>query len=575
MKIERNWFKELRQETENKGFWTRGTKVNVGIALMVVTILLSAGILQATRTFTDSNDTHTGTIVYSGNFDFTSGSYFNLSKKITNSKGGIWNATESNLQLAIDDLKTVSHGGTVWIPVGEISITTTLTIQHNGTNLIGCGNRTILKLGNAQNKDILQIGYYDSTGANNLTISGILFDMNNANNDGTHDNNRNSIDIRGYSRDITIRDCFFKNGIGSYIVCGRYTSFIDVDSCNFYGMENTWNMFPGAIWFEGDYCIASHNMIVDTFACGIIFESGTSGSYANYNIADGNIITGNVAIGVYMENGRSGNGTIINNQIYNINSTAYQNNASICNAGILAQNNSIVSNNRIDTVYQMGIQSRNDVIITGNNIKNIHGTGVDGVEGAGHGIYADYGTSIISDNKIENVRDCGIYGTNGNQYVSDNIIKGYGYIGVYKCEIVKNNKIINGGDYGIHTSNDMQENYIYIVRLEGIKPINPCSIISDNTITNITLSNGFGIDILAAAHNCTVNGNIITGFKYAISLYDARNTTLTGNRCYTCTNGIDERGTSTYTLCVANNCKTCTDGIDVDGAGSVNEHNLE
>lgn len=550
-------------------------------AVVLVSIFLTAGILStiATRTFTDSNDTWTGTIIQSGNLDFKSGAYFNLSKKIYNSKGGIWNATGANLQLAIDDLKTVTHGGTVYIPSGVIEITTTLTIRHNGTSLKGAGNTTVLRLGNAQNKDLLQIGYgadiSGSTGANNLTISDITFDMNNANNDAIADNNRNAIDIRGYSRDITIRDCQFINGISAFILGQIFTSYITVDSCHFSGMEVTAGYYPGAIWFEGDYCIASHNMIRDMYACGIIFESGSANYRSDYCIADGNIITGVCAFGIYMEGSeRSGNGTIVNNFIYNINSTAYQG-VGVYTAGILAMNNSIVSNNRIQTVYMNGIYAKYNCIITGNNIKNVWGTGADGVEGAGHGIYHDYGKAIISNNWINIVRDCGIYGPNGYQYVSDNIIKDYGYIGVYKCEEIKNNKIMNGGDYGVHTTNDIQGNYIYVFRLEGIKPINPYSVISGNTISNVTLSSGIGIDILAAAHNSTINGNVITGVKYAISLYDAKNITVTGNKCYSCTNGIDERGTCTYTIAVANNCKGCTDGVDVAGTGSINQHNLE
>ena len=548
----------------------RSKMIAIGLVCILFGSIISA---LAARTFTNSTDTWTGTLMVSGNTDFVSGSYYNLSKKIWTSNGNVYNATAANLQTAITSLATT--GGTIYLPICNLTITSTLTITHNSTSLVGCGNKTILYLGNSQNKDILQIGTYDSTGANNLTISGICFDMNNANNDGTHDNNRNSIDIRGYTRDVTIRDCFFRKGIGAYIVSGRYTSFITVDSCHFTSIEVTWNMYPGAIWFEGDYCIASHNMIRDTYAAGVIFESGTSGSYANYNVADGNIITGVVAIGIYMENSRSGNGTIINNHIYNINSTAYQNNASICNAGILAMNNSIVSNNRIETVYNNGIQTRNDCIVSDNIIKNIWGTGVDGAEKAGHGIYADYGDCIITGNYIDTVRDCGIYGPNGNQYVSDNYITGYGYIGVYKCEEIKNNKILNGGDYGIHTSTNMQGNYIYIVRLEGIKPISAHAIISNNIITNVTLASGLGIDVLAASHNDTINGNIITGFAYGISLYQAQNCTLTGNRVYGCTNGIDERDVANYNIAVGNNCKGCTDGVDVDGSGSVNQHNLE
>jgi hypothetical protein len=195
MKVERNWFKELRQETENKGFWTRGTKVNVGIALMVVTILLSAGILQATRTFTDSNDTHTGTVVYNGNFDFTSGSYFNLSKKITNSKGGVWNATGANIQIAINDLANLT--GTVYVPAGTFYTSGDIRIGSN-CHLKGAGMySTIIKCGVTTH--IRCLGAY---GKQNVMISDFTYHGNNSISGGSQKLS-NSIEFRG-CRNVSI-----------------------------------------------------------------------------------------------------------------------------------------------------------------------------------------------------------------------------------------------------------------------------------------------------------------------------------------------------------------------------------
>jgi len=112
-------------------------------AVVLVSILLGTGFLSvwATRTITSNKDTVTGTYFYEGNYDFITGSHFNLTNKIYNSKGHIWNATWANIQLAIND---VNGTGTVYLPQGTITGSTTLNIDDE-VNLIGAGkDSTIL-----------------------------------------------------------------------------------------------------------------------------------------------------------------------------------------------------------------------------------------------------------------------------------------------------------------------------------------------------------------------------------------------------------------------------------------------
>jgi hypothetical protein len=110
MKTESNWFKELRQESPGNKFWTRGTKVNVGIALIVVSILLGTSIGFSVRTITNTGD--------------------NVDTFIRNSKGNYWTATGANLQLAVNDLSNA----TGWVDPGKsnnITLTTTLWLGTN------------------------------------------------------------------------------------------------------------------------------------------------------------------------------------------------------------------------------------------------------------------------------------------------------------------------------------------------------------------------------------------------------------------------------------------------------------
>jgi hypothetical protein len=112
-------------------------KIYAGIiALMMLGIVFSS--IMATRTITDTGDTWTGTMMISGNTDFKSGSYYNLSKKIYNSKGHVYNATGPNIQLAVNDLNS-TKGGTVWLPSGTFTLTSPLRFWKYEIALEGSG----------------------------------------------------------------------------------------------------------------------------------------------------------------------------------------------------------------------------------------------------------------------------------------------------------------------------------------------------------------------------------------------------------------------------------------------------
>ena len=119
MKTETGWFKELRQESPGNKFWTRGTKVNVGIALIVVSILLGTSIGFSVRTITNTGD--------------------NIDTFIRNSKGNYWTATGANIQTAIYDCANTSN--TVWLPAGTITITASFGTPTRALRM--CNNITL------------------------------------------------------------------------------------------------------------------------------------------------------------------------------------------------------------------------------------------------------------------------------------------------------------------------------------------------------------------------------------------------------------------------------------------------
>ena len=266
------------------------TKIEVTFALFLTIALAAVTVASVTRTISDSGD---------DSYTF-----------IRNSKGNYWNVSEANLQSAIDDLTT---GGTIWLPAATIDISDIIYLDNN-INLVGVGYKTTLKLPDTTNKDILRVN-----GKKNILIENIHFDVNG---DGQTSYGHNAIDIYGTSKDITIRGCHFTDGVASLIDVQEDASYVTVESCYFKGRNH--EGYGGGIWFSGDYCIAKNNMIVDTYACGIVFEAGTDLSPPKNCIIDGNIITGEVSHGIHMEgSNKANNCTIINNHVFDLNSTAY------------------------------------------------------------------------------------------------------------------------------------------------------------------------------------------------------------------------------------------------------------
>ena len=86
------------------------TKIEAIVAVSILLILVVASASSITRTISNSGD--------------------NVVTFIRNSKGNCWEATGSNIQVAINDLD--GQGGTVWVPGGTTyTITNTIMIRRN------------------------------------------------------------------------------------------------------------------------------------------------------------------------------------------------------------------------------------------------------------------------------------------------------------------------------------------------------------------------------------------------------------------------------------------------------------
>ena len=512
------------------------TKFEAFGAICVVILLIAISVMAGTRIISDSSD--------------------NIKTFITNSNGGVWPADAgTNIQLAIWDLN--GTGGEVIIPSGTFDLTSTnikRAIEISGNiSLIGQGNSTILNLTSATgaSSDIIRIQ------GDNVLISNLQIDGNKDTNQVKYWRGIRAID--GVSN-VTVRSCYIHDIQHSAIEAAKNTSNILVEGCFLSDCNTT--SYPGGILFAGHDSIARNNFIKDTYACGIIF-SGTSSSYPAYNnIADGNIITGSVACGVYMEgSGYSHNCTIVNNIIYDINSTAYEVSESWFSKGIIMQTDTVCSNNHIIDTWDTGIHATGDTIISNNFIDDV------GYSTSGYGIRHNTGYCGIIGNEISNTASRAISGGSTFELVSNNYIYNSGSTAVHLCDIITSN-VIDTASLGVNRG--------VVISLNNMTGVTNGVVVSDwaSVVGNTIDCQTRGIDTDTKS-NCSISNNIISasgGSSEGIILDSSNNCTLTAN-IISANKGIYEAGTSDWNIIGLNNCLDCTTPIDINGANTINTTN--
>ena len=577
MKIEGNWYKELKQSEAGGSFWTRGTKINVGVALFVVSLLTLA---------------YVGGSGYLG-YNDSDGSYAWSSNEDSFIKAGnnSYNVTFADLQTACDlgvEVKLPSDCNITVVAPG-------LSMSKKGTKLIGWNSTLFLAAGS--NCDMITVS------AGNISITGVYFNMNNYSQTyGTH----NAIYLDNGAWDTHIFDCSFIHGVWHLINTasssgqGRHI----IESNRFYSRER--QGYGGAICVRGAQNIVRNNIIKDTWGNGVCIEGSASITYDN--IVDGNIISGAVAVGIYNENRYAKNTTIVNNIITNINSTAYIVSEHYYSIGILSVKGCIIANNQISGVGDVGIYSNGDSEIIGNKIYNVRTNSLFASSGSGI-VVVGYATSsnftIISSNKISYTANSGIV-VSANASISSCIIRNITGANNRGIEILGTGTVVSISDCrienisssaGIHVEGTRARAYIshciirnigqrgiYIVKstggiiegnsiektgLEGIYIVTPSSkyVVNNNWVNNSNTGSSDGIRI--SASNITVTGNIITTADEAIELDGpASNVSATGNRAYLCNSGFFESGACKYNSAESNNFRGCTVPYTIVGTGS-------
>jgi parallel beta-helix repeat protein len=421
------------------------------------------------------------------------------STKITNSKGGVWNATEANLRSALNSVGN-STPGWISLPVGATITTMDRLDVWNYTTVYG--NGATIRLGTAANCAVIGINGKTSGGSVNDGEHHInIYDLNIDGNNGSQTWNQYyfGIMITGNSNNITIRNVNINNtctdGIWIYSISGQTgAKYITVDDCMVRDIHKYVGDFPGGVYCGGAFCKIINSDFIDCWGSGIVLENWNHPQYCHNNIVQGNTITGETSTGVWFESDHGHNNSANFNHIYKLNSTCYLASSTVYSRAMtLGQDDCDAIGNIIENVtdYAVDIDGVR-VLFSGNRIMNVIG-GAHSVKGTP--IY------IISPGTDYTISDCTIYGFTR---------------------------------YGIDTRSRG--------KIEG------CTIYGGSRGVSIS---GF--------NNITIDGNKFYGCTDGILMSTtSRNIIITDNKFGGCTDGIHFSGTPRYLTILGNDLLNCT-----------------
>jgi hypothetical protein len=485
-------------------------KVKIVGAIFFVAILLSVAVLGGTRIISDSSD--------------------NIKTFITNSNGGVWDVTWDNVQAAVDDQ---DGNGTVWIPEGEYTPTSTLYINDTHVTLQGQGGAHWGITGATIINPSVELpnGIINVTGGTGFQIFDIKFK------EGRYvrpSHTTHAIKVRS-SHSITIDRCGFQSINGSAIYLDYTVYSASILNCDFQGCGGYYgvNTF-GTIVLRGHSGAYVTDVVIDN----CVFEAGYSycideeigervspvsitNCYfeptdtqplpvAVYGVFRYGEITGNYfqgidqhAIGIHITTGISY--CLINDNFFTLWDDA-----------IYVQGGYVtVSNNRITSSGDESINGYNYCSIIDNTIKDSGGQSI--IMGTG---------SIVSRNKIYNSGSDAIKIGGSNVLISENLIDNTngtsGIKGFSKNNISIINNEINDVSSGIYVENLNGKIIGNTVQHATEYPIY-CSSGSDNTLCHdnfISNCNGSMAIFVYGSHNVSIQGNQITkdGLSYGIRL---------------------------------------------------------
>ena len=469
----------------------------IGLSCLLVSIAVGSA-YAVTRTIQSNKETISGgTYFYSGNYDWITGSHFNLSSKITNSKGHVWNATGANIKLAIYDLGNTT-GGKVWIPPGTFYFTSTIYLT-NKTSIIGAGQEsTVLKAGTGYASTVGLLSKYPG---NNITIKDMTINM----------NDTNSGFYFSRTRNITIQNVCVRDIVGNGFYFSNNCTGIIMSDVRIYNVSDIQGI--GIRWSN------------DSVFNNIVFINGSGTANCAIDASTGckNLTFNNIVIKDYQRGIKTtyNNGTMFNN---------------------------IFIENAVGT-YGMDIQyahhcTVNNIMVRGSSF-SISGSDHVNVNNLDSYNSATYGLVISTSSRFVNVNNAIIrYSTNqplsigtSNNFTLNNVQvlnpTTYSYITTCKDFRLSNCNFMSSASYGI----DLVGNNQFM--------ITGC-IFELNTNYAIITSLG------APNHNYTISDCIFRSNSNGIYMADDTNVTITGCRFLKNTNAAIHMETTTRNVVVTN-----------------------
>ena len=422
----------------------------------------------------------------------------NTDGMITNSLGHSFSVSFSNLQTAIYELNATNGG---WVQVPSCNITFPKTLQLI-SNLIfkGSGNSTIFYLGNNVNRNMTLL-----KGKTQVTIQNFRFYVNNAS-QSRNAQNLSAIYLDKSCTYVTVDHCSFYNGHGSFIFDNWYhpAQYLTVQNCQFHKRQRQY--WAAAISFAGNYSVARNNFIEDTYSIGIRIVGSKYNSFiAQHDTLDNNYMTGEIGHGIHME--LSANCTIINNVIYNLNSSCFKgwDSANAYSSGILMTTGTICNNNVVNHVNYRGIGSQGNCTVTDNTVQDVESV---------VGILASAGDTVAN-----NLVTSGLYvpsvaiKSRGSAIITGNTVKTTG------------TKTYSVGINANTGTNDVSDNYVSGAQVGIRLDLNNYSTVSNN---QIKYASGLGL-FISQSHHCSIYGNVVLNVTKGIQLYKTHNSTVNSN----------------------------------------------
>lgn len=420
-------------------------------------------------------------ITYKYGTDGSGDSWFGPINAITNSNGGCWEATETGLQDAIDDLNNESG----WVDGGNNNISISSTI-YLGT---GCKLRNV-ELYLVGNSDCTMIENYDITNGNDdikiyyVTLDGNEDGQTADDSVGSWDGTRFNIPFGIYlinCDNVEISHC----NVSNIQLGGIYVQESEKPNIHHNHINKIGDSFDagdpadcytagGIYLFNTTKGIVSKNHIVDTYAFGICVEStlpSVTPYRCHYTLVDGNYVE-NTSIAFYCEDAE--NITFSNNIVNEI----YLKDSDLFGGGAFGMGFFAKAGGNVNKLTYIGNQVHNGRS-TGCRGFNIHSNNSKITDSLITNFYRGihYGgcEGLVSNNHIEGTTQYSIYfDTAENVTCTQNICQDWGggsaaiRISSLFNSLVMMNTMLDNVNIGIYGSNSDNGNFVLFNHFENV-----------------------------------------------------------------------------------------------------------